>query len=160
MFHSRPEEQLQEHSRLKKSATSLPAAIGVLCSPLGPHTESDLATDLYSIFIPIANMDESGHRISLNLLNKSTISLSAVIGASGSPLGLHPQRDLATDLYSGSTLIGIKDESNHRIRIRQLQEIYNITTRCDKGIELSSMNPSKNRSHYRSIHWLYPSSPL
>jgi hypothetical protein len=105
-------------------------------------------------------MDESGHRISLNLLNKSTISLSAVIGASDSPLGLHPQRDLATDLYSGSTLIGIKDESNHRIRIRQLQEIYNITTRCDKGIELSSMNPSKNRSHYRSIHWLYPSSPL
>jgi hypothetical protein len=48
MFHSRPEEQLQESLRLKKSATSLLAAIGVLGSPLRPHSESDLPTDLYS----------------------------------------------------------------------------------------------------------------
>jgi hypothetical protein len=47
-FYSRPEEQLQEHLRLKKSATSLSVVIGALGSPLGPHPESDLVTDLYS----------------------------------------------------------------------------------------------------------------
>jgi hypothetical protein len=31
---------------LKKSATSLSVAIGALGSPLGPHPESDLLTDL------------------------------------------------------------------------------------------------------------------
>jgi hypothetical protein len=36
-FHSRPEEQLQEHLHLKKSATLLLAVIRVLDSPLGPH---------------------------------------------------------------------------------------------------------------------------
>jgi hypothetical protein len=35
-------------------------------------------------------MDESDHRINLNLLTKSTISLSVVIEASDSPLGPHP----------------------------------------------------------------------
>jgi hypothetical protein len=45
-FHSRPEEQLQERLCLKKSVTLLSAAIGELGSPLGPHPESDLVTDL------------------------------------------------------------------------------------------------------------------
>jgi hypothetical protein len=63
-------------------------------------------------------MDESDHRISFNLLTKSVISLSAVIEASGSPLGPCPERDLATDLYTDSTPIAIKDESNRRIRFR------------------------------------------
>jgi hypothetical protein len=40
------------------------------------------------------------------------------IWASGSPLEPRPERDQATDLYSGSTLIAIKDESNHQIRFR------------------------------------------
>jgi hypothetical protein len=34
-------------NRLKKSATSLSVAIGALGSRLGPHSESDLVTDLY-----------------------------------------------------------------------------------------------------------------
>jgi hypothetical protein len=41
------------------------------------------------------------------------------------------RKELATDLYYGSTPIAIKDESNHRIRFRRLQEIYNITIRND-----------------------------
>jgi dsRNA-specific ribonuclease len=45
MFHSRVEEQLQERLRLKKFVTSLSAVIGALSTPLGPHQESDLATD-------------------------------------------------------------------------------------------------------------------
>jgi hypothetical protein len=99
-------------NRLKKSVTSLPAMIRALGSLLGPHPESDLATDLYSGSTPIANMDEFDRRISFNLLTKFTISLSVMIRASSSPLGPRPKRDLATDLYSGSTPIAIKDESN------------------------------------------------
>jgi hypothetical protein len=53
-------------------------------------------------------MDESGCQISFNRLNESTISLSAVIGALGSPLGPHPESDLETDIYYASTLIAIK----------------------------------------------------
>jgi hypothetical protein len=93
---------------LKKSMTSLSAAIGALGSPLGPHTESDLVTNLYSGSTPIANMDRSGCQISFNSLNKSVISFSTVIGALDSPLGPHPESDLKTDLYSGSTPIAIK----------------------------------------------------
>jgi hypothetical protein len=62
-------------NNLKKSATSLSAAIGALGSPLGPNPESDLITDLYSVSTPIANMDRSGCQISLNSLNKFVISL-------------------------------------------------------------------------------------
>jgi hypothetical protein len=131
-----------------------------LSFPLGPHSESDLVTDLNSGSTPIAIMDESNHQVDFNCLNKSVISLSAVIGALSSPLGPRPERDLAIDLYSGSTPIVIKDESNHRISFRRLQEIYNITTRGDQGIGLSSRNPSENRCRYRSISWLCPSSPL
>jgi hypothetical protein len=93
---------------LKKSATSLSAEIGAMCSPLGPHLESDLKTDLYSDSTPIANMDRSGCQISFNSLNKSIILLSAVIGALDSPLEPHPESDLETYLYSVSTPIAIK----------------------------------------------------
>jgi gamma-glutamylcysteine synthetase len=65
---------------LKKYVTSLSAVIGALSSPLGPHPESDLVTDLYSDSTMIANMDRSGCQINFNSLNKSVISLSAVIG--------------------------------------------------------------------------------
>jgi hypothetical protein len=92
--------------------TLLLVAIGALGSPLKPHSESDLATDLYSGSTPIANIDESNHRISFNLLKKYATSLSVMIGALGSPLGPHQESDLATDLYSGSTLIANMDESN------------------------------------------------
>jgi hypothetical protein len=117
-FHIRPKEQLQKRLRLKKSTTSLPATIGALGSSLVPHLESDLPTDIYSGSTPIAIMDEFDRRISFNLLTKSVISLSATIGASDSPLGPSLERDLVTDLYSVSTPIAIKDESNRRIRFR------------------------------------------
>jgi hypothetical protein len=52
-------------------------------------------------------MNESDRRISFNLLTKFAISLSAAIGASGSPLRLRPVR---------------------------LQEIYSITMRSDQVI--------------------------
>jgi hypothetical protein len=79
----------------RKSVTSLSAVIGALDAHVGPHPESDLATDLYSSSSPIANMDESDRQISFNLLNKSVISLSVAIGASDSPLGPSP------DTYQG-----------------------------------------------------------
>jgi hypothetical protein len=134
--------------------------IRALGSPLGPHPESDLPADLYSGSTLIAIMDESDRRISFNLLTKFVNSLSAVIGASDSPLGLRSKKDLATDLHSGSTPIAIKNESNHQIRYRQLEEIYSITTRGYQGIGFSSRNPSENRSRYRSMLWLCPSNPL
>jgi hypothetical protein len=96
---------------LKKSVTSLSAVIGALGSHLGPHPKSDLVTDLYSGFTPIANMDMSGCQVSFNSLNKSVVSLSAVIRTLDSPLGPHPESDLETDLYSGSTLIAVKMSS-------------------------------------------------
>jgi hypothetical protein len=68
--------------------------IGALGSPLGPHPESDLVTDLYSGSTPIANMDMFSCQISFSSLNKSIMSLSAAIGALGSPLGPHPESDL------------------------------------------------------------------
>jgi hypothetical protein len=102
--HIQLSDQLQQ---LKKSVTSLSVAIRALGSPLGPHPESDLVIDLYSGSTPIANMDMFGCQISFNSLNKFIISLSAVIGALGSPLGPHSESDLETDLYSGSTPIAI-----------------------------------------------------
>jgi hypothetical protein len=102
--------------------TSLPAAIGALDSPLGPHAESDLPTDLYSGSTPIAIMDESDRRISFNLLTKSAISLSVAIGALCSLLRPHLESDLPTDLYSVSTLIDIMDEFDHRISFNLLTE--------------------------------------
>jgi hypothetical protein len=67
---------------LKKSVTSFPAAIAI--------------------------MNASDSQINFNSLKKSATSLSMVIGALGSPLGPHPESDLETDLYSGSTPIAIK----------------------------------------------------
>jgi hypothetical protein len=95
-------------NNLKKSATSFSAVIGAMGSPLGPHPKSDLVTDLYSVSILMANMDRSDCQISFNSLNKSVISLSAMIGALSSPLGPHPESDLEAYLYSSSTPIAIK----------------------------------------------------
>jgi hypothetical protein len=53
-------------------------------------------------------MDESNHQINFNSLKKSVISLSAVIEALSSSLGPHPESDLITDQYSGSTPTIIK----------------------------------------------------
>jgi hypothetical protein len=89
---------------LNKFVISLSAVIGALRSLLGPHSESDLETNLYSGRIyPDSYQDESDRRISFNNLIKSTISLSATIDALGSLLWSHLKSDLATDLYSVST---------------------------------------------------------
>jgi hypothetical protein len=93
---------------LKKSVASLSAVIGALDSLLRPHPESDLVTDLYSGSTLIANMDRSGCQISFNSLNKFVISLSAAIRALGSSLGPPIENDLEIDLYSDFTLIAIK----------------------------------------------------
>jgi hypothetical protein len=76
-------------NNLNKSVTSLSTVIGELGSPLVPHAESDLVTDLYSASTPIANIDRSDCYISFNRLNKFVISLSMTIEALGSPLGSH-----------------------------------------------------------------------
>jgi hypothetical protein len=78
--------------------------MGALCSPLGPHPEGDPPTDLYNGSTLIDIIDESNRRVNFNLLSKSVISLPAAIGTSGSPLGPRPDRDLATDLHSSSTV--------------------------------------------------------
>jgi hypothetical protein len=96
----------------KESGISLSAAIGALGSPLGPHSKSDLVTDLYSVSTPIAIIDESDHQISFNSLKKFVTSLSAAIGELSSPLVPHPESDIVTDLYSASTPIAIMDDSN------------------------------------------------
>jgi hypothetical protein len=95
-------------NNLKKFVTTLSVAIGALGSPLEPHPKRDLVTYLYSVSTLIANMDKSGCQISFNSLNKSVISLSAAIGALGSPLGPHLESNLETDLYSSSIPIAIK----------------------------------------------------
>jgi hypothetical protein len=65
-FHSRPEEQLQEWTSLKKSVNSLRVVIRALCSPLGPIQEQ---------------LQE------WTSLKKSVNSLRVVIRALCSPLG-------------------------------------------------------------------------
>jgi predicted deacylase len=71
--------QIINFNSLKKSATSLPAVIAI--------------------------MDEPDHQINFNRLKKSTTSLSTAIRILDSLLGPHPESDLVTDLYSGSTSI-------------------------------------------------------
>jgi hypothetical protein len=51
--------------------SSLPAVIGVLGSPLGPHPETDLATNLYSGSTPIARYDETDRQVSIKFHQKN-----------------------------------------------------------------------------------------
>jgi hypothetical protein len=121
-FHYRLEKQIQECLRLKKFTTSLSAAIRELGSPLGPHPESDLVTNIYFGSTPIAHMDESDRRVSFNLHNKFATSLTMAIGALASPLGPHLESELATDLYSSSTPIANIDKSDRRISFNRLNK--------------------------------------
>jgi hypothetical protein len=68
----RSSDQLQQPQEIRDLALSGDRALG---SPLAPHPESDLVTDLYSGSTPIANMDMSDCQISFNSLNKSVILL-------------------------------------------------------------------------------------
>jgi gamma-glutamylcysteine synthetase len=81
---------------LNKSVTSLPAAIAI--------------------------MDEFDRQINFNSLKKSVTSLSAAIRALCSALELHPESDLVTDLYSGSTPIANMDESDCHISFNSLNK--------------------------------------
>jgi hypothetical protein len=98
-------DQLQQPQEIHDLALSGDQGIGLSFST---HPESDLVTYLYSDSTMIATMDMSGCQISFNSLNKSVISLSAVIGTLGSPLGPHPKSDIEIDLYFGSIPIAIK----------------------------------------------------
>jgi hypothetical protein len=60
---------------LNKSIISLSVTIGVLGSPLGPHLESDLETDLYSGSTPIAIKTSPIVGSVLDDFKKSTTSL-------------------------------------------------------------------------------------
>jgi hypothetical protein len=78
-----------------------------------------------------------------SFIKHSATSLLVAIRASGSPLGLHPERDIVTDLYFGSTPIAYYDECNRRSVYKRLQEIYDIATRDDQGMDISFGTPPK-----------------
>jgi hypothetical protein len=63
------------YNSLKKSTTSLLAVIGALGSPLGPHLESDLVTNLYSDSTSIAIKTSPITVSVLDDFKKSTTSL-------------------------------------------------------------------------------------
>jgi hypothetical protein len=67
-------------------------------------------------------MDESDPQMNFNSLKKSVTSLSLTIGALGSPFGPHPESDLLTDLYSGSTPIANIDRSGCQISFNSLNK--------------------------------------
>jgi hypothetical protein len=90
---------------LKISATLLPATIAIMDESDRQINFNSLKKSATSLSAMIAIMDEFDHQINFNSLKKSAISLSAAIGALGSSLGPHPESDLVTDLYSGSTPI-------------------------------------------------------
>jgi hypothetical protein len=75
-----------------------------------------------SIPVTIAIMGESYRQINYNSLKKSTTLLSATIRTLGSPLGLHPESDLVTDLYSGSTPIANMDMSGYQISFKSFNK--------------------------------------
>jgi hypothetical protein len=103
-------------------------------------------------------MDEFDRQISFNILKKFVTSLPVAIEALGSPLGPHPKSDLATDLYSVSTPVAIMDESDHQVDFKHLNKSVISLSAVIKGIRLSFRIPSRKRSSYRSILWLYPDS--
>jgi hypothetical protein len=95
-FYSRSEKQQKKCLHLKKSVASLPAAIAI--------------------------MDESDHQINFNNLKKSVTSLSAAIGTLSSILGPHPESDLVTYIYFGSTLIANMDMFDCQISFNSLNK--------------------------------------
>jgi hypothetical protein len=71
---------------LNISVISLSAVIGVLDSPLVPHLESDLETDLYSVSTPISIKTSLIAALVLNDFKKSTTSLQIYTLAQSSSL--------------------------------------------------------------------------
>jgi hypothetical protein len=83
---------------------------------------NSLKKSVTSLPVEIAIMDESDRQINCNSFMKSTTSLSAAIGALDSPLGLHPESDLVTYLYSVSTPIANMDMSGCQISFNSLNK--------------------------------------
>jgi hypothetical protein len=85
--------------------TSLPAIIAIMDEFDRQINFNSLKKSTTSLPMAIDIMDESDRQINFNNLKKFVTSLSAVIRVLGPPLGSHPESDLVTDLYSGSTPI-------------------------------------------------------
>jgi hypothetical protein len=147
-FYSRSEEQQKECLQLKKSATSLPTVIAI--------------------------MDESDRQINFNSLKKSVTSLSAAIRALDSPLGPHPESDLVTDLYSGSTPIANMDMFDCQISFNSINKfVISLSTaigplgsplgphpKNDLEINLYPSSTPITIKMSPIVRWLYPSSQL
>jgi hypothetical protein len=107
---------------LKKSVTSLTATIAIVDEFDRQINFNSLKKSVTSVPTVIPIMDESDHQINLNNLKKSMTSLSAAIRAMGSPLGHHPESNLVTNLYSGSTAIANMDRSGCLISFNTLNK--------------------------------------
>jgi hypothetical protein len=83
--------------------------IGALGSPLGPNVKRVLVTDLYYVSTPIARYGECNHQFSFKRLQE--IYDIATRGDHGMGISFrNPSKmDLATDLYSVSTLVANND---------------------------------------------------
>jgi hypothetical protein len=74
--------------------------IGALDSPLGPHSESDIETNMYSVSTPIAIKMSPIVKSVLYDFKKATTSLQEVIKAWGSPLGPPLKRKISLQNYT------------------------------------------------------------
>jgi hypothetical protein len=101
----RSSDQLQQPQEIGDLA---PAAIAITDESDRQINFNSLKKSIASLPAAIAIMDESNRQINCNSLKKFATSLSAVIGALDSSLGPHPESDIETDLYYGSTPIAIK----------------------------------------------------
>jgi hypothetical protein len=85
-------------------------------------------------------MDEPGHQINFNSLEKSTTSLSAAIGALDSSLGTHPENNLVIDLYSTSTPIANMNRSGCQISFNNVNKsVISLSTTI--GVLGSTLRP-------------------
>jgi hypothetical protein len=80
-----------------------------------------------------------------------------VIGALGSPLVVHPESDLATDLYSDSIPIAIIDESDRRISFNHLNKSAISLSTAIKASS-SPLEPRPERDLATDLH--FDSTPI
>jgi gamma-glutamylcysteine synthetase len=125
---------------LKKSATSLLAAIAIMDKSDRQINFNSLKKSVSSLPVAIAVMDESDRQINFNSLKKSVTSLSAAIGALSSPLGPNPENDLVTYLYSVSTPIDNMDMSGCQISFNSFNKSV-ISLRAAIGTLCSPLGP-------------------
>jgi hypothetical protein len=82
---------------------------------------------------------------------KSVTSLPAVIEALGSPLGLHPESDLATHLYSSSIPIANMDESDRQSNFNLLTK-FMISLLAVIGVSGFPLRPRLERVLVINLH--------